>query len=70
MQLSGDHTPDPHLHRRISERSKTAESLQKNANSGKYVKLLCKNEHRHGFMRPFSKQQVATWIYFVVNLIH
>lgn len=43
-------------------------TVDKAMEKGKYKKMLVKDEHCHGFMRPFSTHQKASWFVFGFNL--
>ena len=43
--------------------------MSKALKNPKYKKLLLKDEHSHGFLRPFSLHQKISWVVFAFNLV-
>jgi hypothetical protein len=43
--------------------------LKKAMKNTKYRKLIVKDEHSHGFMQPFSKEQKLSWFWLILNFV-
>ena len=44
--------------------------IKASAFSKQYLERLTRNQHRHGFQRPFTWQQISSWVYYAFNQLH
>lgn len=54
----------------IIYKKKQIVSLEKAMKNSKYKKMLNKDEHSHGFLAPYTKEQQATWVIFLFNICY